>query len=836
MIRRLSSITMPKACNNKMNSFLVVVFLFLSAISEIVTGQSIPMADSIKEKIRLYSLQNPSATLFVHFDKNVYANNEHAWFTAYLLKNNTTAVHHTLGVGLMRNDDRSILTEGKFRIENGLAFGNLILPDSLPPGNYTFICYTDHVINGNPSALFPITTKSSKTDDFVVELILRDSINAGIDSAKVLVRAYKQDLSVVSKAAVNYFIGERTSPLLKGKIVTDKIGEAEIKIPLKQINGANNILQTEVSNGTDVKTFSLKLPVYKKETSVKFYPEGGNLVAGVQNLAGWEVKNNEGESLMVKAGLFENDKRISTVYTDANGIGKFNITPQLGNRYYVKFDDMTNNDSVYVLPSLLQDAPVLSIKNALASDTLIVELTKPKAGEQWVILIHNYHDSYLDFSIPSASKRINLKIALDEVPKGLNAITLIDASGRPWSERIFFAHYDKKNDVKISTDTSFYTTRQKVKLHIKIADAQHKPVKAVFSIASVQANRLDPKKMIDIESYFYLKNDLSSFPYRSKIMTDDVENKEYLETVLLVKGWRKYLWQDVEKATASDTIQKNDSLTFTGYVLKNNKPLKRPIQIIATNVIDSKISALDGFTTDSTGRFILPMDMIEDLSLKGVIKLAVLNEDKLLYKIILNDPYKDMNRMLASHVQLENTRLFIASHSSRADLLPAGEVVRKMAAVIIKARKDNSIYWSKGANVCGDYVCMYNVLNCINHPPGTNGTHAPVVGGRYRVFGGETTYNGCSELWKGKNKDYETTVDGIRTPMEFYVDDLSKKELSDPQYLSTIYWNHAVVTDGNGEASLEFYTGDIAGRFRIVLQGVTNNDVLYGEQFFEVVK
>jgi hypothetical protein len=619
-------------------------------------------------------------------------------------------------------------------------------------------------------------------------------------------------------------------------MMTDKIGEAEITIPLKQVNNTNNVLQTEVRNGTEVKTFSLKLPVYKKETSVKFYPEGGNLVAREKNVVGWEVKNNEGEPLMVHGGLFENGKRIATVYTDLNGIGKFNLSTQPGNHYYVKLEGATNDmDTGYVLPSLLQDAPVLSITNALASDTLIVDLTKPKAGEQWLILIHNYQDSYLDFAIPSASKHLALKIALDEIPKGLNAITLLDASGRPWAERIFFAHYDRKNLVKISTDTSFYTTRQKVKLNIRIEDAQHKSVKAVFSIASVQANRLDPRKMIDIESYFYLKNDLSSFPYRNSIMTDDAENKEYLETVLLVKGWRRYLWQDVERTTTPETTQQNDSLTFTGYVLKNNKPLKKPIQVIATNVIDSKISALDGLTTDSTGKFMLPMNMIENLSSKGVIKLAVLNEDKHLYKIVLNDPYKALNSKLASLLQLENNRLFTASQSSRADVLPSGEVAKKMAVVVIKTKKDNSIYWSKGANVCGDYGCLYKLLNCLNHPPGTNGTHAPIVGGRYMVFGRETIYYGCSELWKGKNKDYEVTIDGIRVPMEFYVDDLSKKELSDPQYLSTIYWNHAVVTDSNGEASMEFYTGDIVGRFRIVLQGITENDVVYGEQFFEVI-
>jgi len=31
-----------------------------------------------------------------------------------------------------------------------------------------------------------------------------------------------------------------------------------------------------------------------------------------------------------------------------------------------------------------------------------------------------------------------------------------------------------------------------------------------------------------------------------------------------------------------------------------------------------------------------------------------------------------------------------------------------------------------------------------------------------------------------------------------------------------------------------FYTSDIAGRFRVIVQGITNGGVLHGEHFFEV--
>jgi hypothetical protein len=49
-----------------------------------------------------------------------------------------------------------------------------------------------------------------------------------------------------------------------------------------------------------------------------------------------------------------------------------------------------------------------------------------------------------------------------------------------------------------------------------------------------------------------------------------------------------------------------------------------------------------------------------------------------------------------------------------------------------------------------------------------------------------------------------------------------------------LYWNYCALTNANGELELSFYTSDIPGKFRIVVQGIAKELVLYGEQFFEV--
>src|SRR5882762_11264467 len=94
---------------------ILVLLLFFNSLSfHLHAQQPKTLADSIEAQIEQRGAQKPATTLFVHFDKTIYSNNENVWFTGYLIKANTKGVHHTLSVALIRNDDRSVLAEGKY--------------------------------------------------------------------------------------------------------------------------------------------------------------------------------------------------------------------------------------------------------------------------------------------------------------------------------------------------------------------------------------------------------------------------------------------------------------------------------------------------------------------------------------------------------------------------------------------------------------------------------------------------------------------------------------------------------------------------------------------------
>src|SRR5690242_11214447 len=107
-----------------------VLFILQSiAITVFAQGQGNWQIDSIQTKFEYSSKKNSGSVLYAHFDKTVYTNGENVWFTAYLL-NDDVLKSDVLSTLLVRDDDHSVVLREKFVMKKGIAFGNLLLPDS----------------------------------------------------------------------------------------------------------------------------------------------------------------------------------------------------------------------------------------------------------------------------------------------------------------------------------------------------------------------------------------------------------------------------------------------------------------------------------------------------------------------------------------------------------------------------------------------------------------------------------------------------------------------------------------------------------------------------------
>ncbi|WP_295711646.1 hypothetical protein [Mucilaginibacter sp.] len=790
-------------------------------------------ADSIIKKIDRYNAINNKGLFYLHLDKTVYTNNEDVWFTAYLLNSADKEKHHTLSVALVNDDDRKIAMEELFAITNSLSFGHLTLPDTIPPGNYHLLAYSNVLDkNGKPTDVFsqPIAIKTTGEAGFSSSLRLVDTVRDDTGNLKAIIRVENKNPKIKPIANIEYALGQKIN-----NAKTDIYGEYAITIP----KTAGNLLRVAIKQGKDLQFLSLNLPIIKGSPVIRFFPEGGNMVEGISNLIGWEARSSTGEYLKLSGVLYKNDKPADTIQTNYYGIGKFKFAPQKNCRYtfrLIKSGSFINQkDTIYNLPQALPYGPVMHITNVLAEDTLNIQLKSTKS-QTVILLVHNYQNIIAYKELTAIPAGTTVKILLNEAPKGLATVTLLDSMGQPLAERLFFAHYKQKTTISLETDRAEYGTREKVNLKLKLNNTDGLLTHGLVSVACVQDNRIESTRQSDIDTYVYLKHDLQQLP--ADPLGKNYANPDYVQDLLLVKGWRRYTWTDLVKTTANDTLNNDSSARFLGNVTIAGKLLKKAA--VMTVVKGDNLLTIN---TNSKGKFDLtPQSMV--ISPDKKITLMVAGKFPDIYTIDVNNPYKKINIDLAGQLLIEQRKLSKETNT-QMQVLNGFEKAIALKEVIIKDHNDDfidGIKWHKAneKGICNDYVCVFGYLNCPIHSLLTPGSFKPFIGGHYKVSNSrfEIIYKGCILFAKdyNANEKYKLSIKGINQVKEYYPIDATLLSNPEPEYLSNIYWNYGIKIDSNNEVDLSFYTGDITGRFKVIIQGADEKEVWSKQLNFTVKK
>ena len=815
------------------NFFLII--LHCDTLFAQKTGSN--FIDSLSNKFAYYRLKKQAGVLYAHFDKTVYTNNENVWFTAYLLMSATSEKDSVLSLILINDDDHRVALDEKFIMINGTSFGNIFLPDTIPSGNYSFMLYTNNVNKEKPDDVFiqQITIKNTSETSFNAYLDLIDTAKNPADGIrKVLLITDTKSPKPLSNIPLTFYAGNKLHPFATGKAKTDKAGQYLFNIPVKDLDIENNVLEVSINTGKEIKNIKLALPVYNTVPMVRFFPEGGSLSDGIKSTVGWEVKNKTGAPYKVSGVLYKDGEAIDTIATNNYGMGRFWFIPKKESRYYVKLLLANSKDSIYNLPKIQSGLPVVTMQNAIADDTLPLTI-KNKIPANFYIVVHNYKKDFFSFPVKVNSFGRPIRIILTDIPKGIAEVTVLDSLQRPVAERLFFAHYKMQNVLKIDIDKNEYKTRDQVHLNLTLTDPEGKPVRGLVSIACVQANRLELKKSKDIARYFYLEHELGPIPVKEKYLWDDADDKAYLEDLLLIKGWRKYNWKDLTQSTPADTARISGPLRFKGIITYFGKSLKKP-----ETMLEFKDSVLTTIRTTEKGGFDLNYSKLLTQQDKKIF-LFISGYSDNGYKIEITDPFQQINTKLALNYVPVNYNHLPADNNENTESLKNLEHVIRLKEVKIKGGNDNTLYGGIGKNLeqkndCGDYVCKYNILNCPNHRDSPN-NRAPVKGATYTYQGNPYyTYQGCEINASNVSSGYRKEFAGIYYSVEYYPADYLQYNPSAPEYISTIYWKHLYKIIPGKETAIKFYTSDIAGAFKIIVQGVCANDVISAEKTFTVSK
>ncbi|MDB5123821.1 MAG: hypothetical protein JWP94_1950 [Mucilaginibacter sp.] len=132
--------------------------------------------NEIVTKLKTFSYNHIAEKAYLHFDKPYYATGDTIYFKAYVTlgekhePSNLSGVLHVDLINIKNKIDQSI----KLRLQDGIAWGDFTLPDSLPAGNYRVRAYTQWMQNEGEDAFFYQTIPiASITNNKIPESIVR---------------------------------------------------------------------------------------------------------------------------------------------------------------------------------------------------------------------------------------------------------------------------------------------------------------------------------------------------------------------------------------------------------------------------------------------------------------------------------------------------------------------------------------------------------------------------------------------------------------------------------------------------------------------------------------
>ncbi len=440
-------------------------------------------------------------------------------------------------------------------------------------------------------------------------------------------------------------------------------------------------------------------PVPPLPLDLQFFPEGGQLVAGLPCRMAFKVLNSRGQSLAIQGTITDTDGQTVSIpfRTTHNGMGLFFLTPQAGKHYTATLSD----GSTYPLPAVQSRGVGFWVDNTPSQRVVRATVYKPaNATGDSKLIAHLRGQVCFEALVPNATK-ITALIPYDKIPAdGLLTLTLFDEHQQPLCERLVLINQHRQLNISTTFDKTQYGPHDPVTMQIAVTDSAGRPVPADLSLAVTDATRvvLTTPQADNLLSNLLLTSDLSGYVEQPAYYFDPTEPNAARDAdlLLMTQGWRRFTWQQPNPTPA---FHREDGLTLTGRVLRLNKtplPTGQAIMILSSG-IDSRFATVG---VDSAGRF-----AITDVDLPGDITVVAkgLTQNSRQARSCVLDPLllaRAGYQVPPAHDSLLVPALFLRAEQERFQMAAQYRFTsgRTLSEVQVKAQRKEP-YWTDSRRV-----------------------------------------------------------------------------------------------------------------------------------------
>jgi hypothetical protein len=618
----------------------------------------------------------------------------------------------------------------------------------------------------------------------------------------------------------------------------------------------------------------------KEKASVRFYPEGGDLVENLETKLAFEIVDGDGKGTDGSGYIIANETdTVARFHPLKFGIGSFEFMPKANASYraVVRLPDSTVFSAT--LPQIYKQGYVLKLTNGM-DGALNVQCSSEQmmANETVYLLAHTRGEVKLASAKLMTNGQAQWQIAKSNLGEGITVFTLFNSERKPVCERLYFKRPSRKMEINLQTDASTYAKRSKVTVEINAGNNKQDAVAGNFSLTAFLLDSLQRLPESFIDDYLWLSSELKgnveSPAYYFSDSSREVETAT--DNLMLTHGWRRFQWENLDTSSAAfhflpdyeGTIIRARVFSrrsgtplpnrlcylsapgehfYTGNTVSNEQGA---LSFVTQNVYGSAELALQTDKADSSATFELlnAYAPVDSLSKRHFFLPEKWRDD--LNKRHLNVQLGNIFatpfvQLLPEKLRRDSTAFYgKPDHDYLLDeytRFPTMEEVMREIVTEVRVRNEKNSFYFRALNipyrsffesaplVLFDGVPVWNTNKLIAFDP-LKIRKIEVVARRF--FWNNVLDSGIVSYrtYEGNLAGFEfdpgvVLIDykGLQLKREFYApryETATQLQSREPDRRNVLSWMPFIQDDGSGKKQVSFYTSDVPGRYAIIVQGI----------------
>lgn len=289
----------------------------------------------------------------------------------------------------------------------------------------------------------------------------------------------------------------------------------------------------------------------ENNTIVNVFPEGGELVTGLNSLVAFKATDKFGKPVKIK-GLIVNQlgKTLDTIKVRHDGMGSFRLMPKAGETYSLKWIDPAGNTGIIGIPVNKKEGLTLSVNTNNEFATVKVERTAsiPDNCKRLNLLVHMNQVVLFKVSLNTADKQVlSANIPIEGLNTGILQFSLFSTDWLPLAERIVFVNNrEHEFGAKLIPQLVTLTKKGKNVFDVYVTDTTVTNMSVAVTDASLESTQANHTIYSDLLLSSELKGKIHNPGYYLSSDADSVTAN--LDLVMLTNGWRKFNWEKLKAA------------------------------------------------------------------------------------------------------------------------------------------------------------------------------------------------------------------------------------------------------------------------------------------------